>query len=97
MSRASIKRLVELSIPLTPKRLDKYVGPCPWHSSKSGTCLVVWDDEARWWCSSCKRGGDAVAWVQLLEGLNYRQALERLGLARPLLRRVRPKAGEVRA
>lgn len=27
------------------------------HESKSNTCLVIWPDDARWWCSSCKSGG----------------------------------------
>src|SRR5688500_18849683 len=29
------------------------------HASRSGSCLVVWPSEGRWWCSSCKAGGDA--------------------------------------
>jgi len=38
----------------------KWVGGCPWHSSKSGSCLTVWKDKGRWKCWSCRQGGDAV-------------------------------------
>lgn len=47
-------------------RGDRWVGACPLHRSKSGDCLVVWPDEQRWWCSSCKRGGDAEVWARLV-------------------------------
>src|SRR5690349_24920379 len=33
-------------------------GPCPWHASASGRCLVVFAGGARWWCRSCRRGGE---------------------------------------
>ncbi len=73
--------LIGQTVALKPKGDGKAVGPCPWHSSRSGECLVVWADEGRWWCSSCKRGGDAVAWVALLEGISFAKARRRLGLA----------------
>jgi hypothetical protein len=46
---------------LKPTKNGKtYQGGHPYrHDSKSGTCLVVWPGEGRWWCSSCKAGGDA--------------------------------------
>jgi len=74
--------LIGRTVGLRPKGDGKSVGPCPWHSSRSRECLVVWADEGRWWCSSCKRGGDAVAWVALLEGISFAKARRRLGLAR---------------
>ncbi len=63
-------------------------GPCPWHDSGSGRCLVVFDGGIRWWCRSCKRGGDRVAWLALSEGISFAQARGRLGLP-PTLRRAR--------
>lgn len=72
--------LIKETAPLKDKGSGKFVGPCPWHSSRSGECLVVWADEGRWWCSSCKRGGDAVAWVALVEGISFGEARKRLGL-----------------
>src|SRR5690348_16599357 len=56
--------LIEQTIgPLQRRPSGAMVGRCLWHSSRSGTCLVVWPDEGRWWCSSCRRGGDAARWV----------------------------------
>jgi hypothetical protein len=50
----------------------------PAHGSKSGACLVIWPEEGRWWCSSCRRGGDAVQAVKSLEGASYPAAVARL-------------------
>lgn len=65
--------------PFRPRPNGTHVGPCPWHASRSGTCLVVWPDTGRWWCSSCHRGGDAVAWLALVEGVTFDEARRRLG------------------
>lgn len=62
----------EFGATLREKANGKYVGDHPWrHSSKSGTCLVVWPDEGRWWCSSCRTGGDAAALVADYQGCSY--------------------------
>ena len=66
--------------PLAPRSDGRRVGPCPWHGSRTGTCLVIWPAEGRWWCSSCKRGGDLVQWVALIEGIDYQQARRKLRL-----------------
>jgi hypothetical protein len=46
----------------------------PVHGSKSGNCLVVWIEDHRWWCSSCRASGDAAALVASLRGWSYGQA-----------------------
>lgn len=51
----------------------------PVHDSESGTCLVVWPSEGRWWCSSCRQGGDGVALVMGLYGWPYARARVWLG------------------
>jgi hypothetical protein len=51
----------------------------PVHGSRSGSCVIVWPEDGRWWCSSCHRGGDAVAAVQSLEGCPRPAAIARLG------------------
>ena len=90
-----LKQIIGATVSLVHRGSEVWVGPCPWHSSKSGTCLVVWADEGRWWCSSCKRGGDAIQWVRLLEGLSYREARERLGLPVATTRVARPQSVRV--
>ncbi len=51
----------------------------PIHGSRSGTCLVAWPAEGRWWCSSCRQGGDAVALVMSLHGRGFHRARVYLG------------------
>ena len=46
----------------------------PMHASKSGRCLIVDPTLGRWWCRSCRRGGDAPAYVMDARGWSYRQA-----------------------
>jgi hypothetical protein len=81
--------------PLHRRRHGTAVGRCPWHGSRSGTCLVVWPAAGRWW-RSCRRRGDAVGWVALVEGISRAAARRRLGLppcpteARALRRRMPP-------
>jgi len=65
---------------LTLRSDGRQVGPCPWHGSRTGACLVVWPAEGRWWCSSCRRGGDLVRWTALIEGIDYQQARRKLRL-----------------
>jgi hypothetical protein len=62
------------------KRADGTVqcGHEPVHGSRSGSCVIVWPAEGRWWCSSCRRAGDAVQAVMSLQGCGYRAALARL-------------------
>jgi hypothetical protein len=46
----------------------------PFHDSKSGTCLVIWPDTGRWWCSSCRQSGDAATLVMALQDTSYHAA-----------------------
>lgn len=64
---------------LREKRPGKLVGDhAPKHGSRSGECLVIWPDEGRWHCTSCKAGGDAAGWLADLEGIPYAEAARRL-------------------
>jgi len=44
------------------------------HGSRSGACLIAWARTGRWWCSSCRRGGDAVGLVRDALGLGHTAA-----------------------
>jgi hypothetical protein len=73
--------LVEAVVgPLQHRRHGTAVGRRPGHGSRSGTCLVVRPIAGRWWCSSCRRRGDAVGWVALVEGISRAAARRRLRL-----------------
>ena len=55
-------------------------GPCAWHGSRGGRCLLVFAGGRRWRCRDCRRGGDVAAWVAALEGVTYGEARRLLGL-----------------
>ena len=44
------------------------------HSSRSGTCLSVNLTRGLWYCSSCRRGGDAIGWLVQHQGITRGQA-----------------------
>jgi hypothetical protein len=82
-------RLIERTVgPLHRRPSGDLEGPCPWHASRSGRCLVVAGGE-RWWCRSCRRGGDAVVWLISFEGIGAAEARRRLGLPPRPRRRAR--------
>jgi len=49
-------------------------GHQPFHTSKSGTCLVVWLDTGTFWCSSCHAVGGAIEWLAAWKGISRRRA-----------------------
>jgi len=48
----------------------------PCHGSKSGRCVTIDPTSGRWFCRSCRQGGDLVAAVQSLFGLDYWGAVQ---------------------
>src|SRR5439155_799434 len=46
----------------------------PMHGSKSGRCVFIEPAAGRWWCRSCRQGGDAASFVMTLNGWNYARA-----------------------
>ena len=54
-----------------------YLGRCPFHDDDTPS-LSVNQDERLWNCFGCSAGGDALAFLQLKEKLEFPQAVERL-------------------
>jgi hypothetical protein len=83
-SAADLVALVEAVVgPLHERANGSYDGHCPWHGSRSGTCLAIFrgdEGEWRWYCRSCRRSGDAVHWLTLTAGITFGEARRRLGL-----------------
>ena len=50
----------------------------PIHGSRSGRCVVISVDQGRWWCQSCRRSGDAAAYLADVLGCSYAEAAARL-------------------
>ena len=58
-------------------RADRLQSGHDWaHGSRTGGCLVFWPGEGRWWCASCRRGGDTVVLVRDAIGLDYATATD---------------------
>jgi DNA primase len=71
------------------------VGRCPFHADQGRPNLHVWADTASWFCFRCCVGGDVIRFVELAEGLSFREAVQRLtsaggSEARPVVRAAGP-------
>ena len=60
-------------------------GRCPLHKGKSDTSLTLFETPhgLRWKCQAGCGGGDAIAWLMAVEGLDFTAACAALHLARP--------------
>lgn len=56
----------------------RLVALCPFHE-ETRPSFTIFPETQRWWCFGCRRGGDVIEFVRLLEGIGFREAVERLG------------------
>src|SRR5262249_7789395 len=54
------------------------VGRCPLHADHGRPNFYVWTESQSWFCFRCNLGGDVVSLVERIEGLSFREAIERL-------------------
>src|SRR5579871_6331215 len=54
------------------------VGRCPFHVDRGRPNLHVYQS-GRWICYRCNQRGDVIAFVQRIEDLSFREAVDRLG------------------
>lgn len=60
--------------------VDRLVGPCPICGGRLASArFEVRTREQAWLCAVCPDGGDVIRLVQRVEGLEFREAIERLG------------------
>ncbi len=76
-SRMPIRELVGRYVSLKPSGKGLWKGLCPFHQEKTPSFQV---NEAKGlcYCFGCKNGGDIFAFLQKIEGIEFREALERL-------------------
>jgi DNA primase len=74
--RLSVAELISEYIKLE-KAGSNYKALCPFHNEKSPSFMVN-PDRNFWYCFGCQKGGDIFSFVQEMEGLGFREALERL-------------------
>ncbi|HVO03157.1 MAG TPA: DNA primase [Candidatus Cybelea sp.] len=75
--RVSIVELVGRKVRLQ-RRGNQATGLCPFHNEKSPSFHVYDDDEPHYHCFGCGAHGDAITFVMQTEGLEFRDAVERL-------------------
>lgn len=54
----------------------EWAGPCPWCGGRDR--FRIWPERGRYWCRGCERSGDAIQFLRDLEGLSFREALDRV-------------------
>ena len=56
-----------------------YTGFCPFHENKHTPAFVVWPETGTWRCfGACNEGGDIFQFVMKKEGLDFKEALQKL-------------------
>jgi len=56
-----------------------YTGFCPFHENKHSPAFVVWPETGTWRCfGQCNEGGDIFKFVMKREGLDFKEAMQRL-------------------
>lgn len=54
------------------------VGRCPFHADSGRPNLYVYPASESWYCFRCAIGGDAISFVERIEGVGFRRAVARL-------------------
>ncbi len=91
--RLSLKEVVGRYVALKPAGRARWKGLCPFHQEKTPSFYVD-EEKGLFYCFGCKAGGDLFAFVQRIEGLDFRGALEKLAQEAGVeLPRMGPKAG----
>jgi DNA primase len=56
-----------------------YTGFCPFHANKHTPAFVVWPETGTWRCfGECNEGGDIFKFVMKKEGIDFKEALQKL-------------------
>ena len=74
--------IIEVVSAYTPLRKSgkEYSGFCPLHSEKTPS-FTANEEKGVFYCHGCHAGGDAIRFIELIEGVDFKGALAHLGLA----------------
>lgn len=75
-SRLDIRSIVERHVKLK-KVGSSLMGLCPFHDEKSPSFSVS-ESKQLFYCFGCGKGGDAITFVQEIEGLSFKEAIQKL-------------------
>jgi DNA primase len=70
------------------------VGRCPLHEDHGRPNFYVWPETSSWFCFRCNLGGDVLRLVELVDQVDFREAVARLGVGplEPRAPSVQPRA-----
>jgi DNA primase catalytic core len=77
-TQVEVRGLVEGSGVELRRAGKDWQGRCPFHADDTAS-LVVSPGKNLWHCFGCQVGGGPIDWVMRKEGLNFREAVQRLG------------------
>jgi len=75
--RVNLVGLIESRGVKLKRRGKSFVGLCPFHEEKNPS-FTVNPEERLWHCFGCDKGGDAITFLELKEGLSFSDAADRL-------------------
>ncbi len=75
--RVSIEEIIGAQVALRPSGAGRLKGLCPFHDEKTPS-FTVNTTNGFYYCFGCGERGDAIGFVQKMEGLNFPEAIERL-------------------
>ena len=78
IDRPSIVEVISAYTPLR-KSGKEFVGLCPLHSEKTASFYLN-EDKGTFYCHGCHEGGDVIAFIQKIEGLDFKGAIAHLGI-----------------
>lgn len=73
--QTNIVTLIGEQVDLKRAGPSEWKGLCPFHSEKSPS-FTVSESEQAYYCFGCGEGGDAISFVQQIEGFNFRETVE---------------------
>ncbi len=74
-SRLDIVDLIAESLPLKPAGTGAFKAVCPFHQERTPSFYVSRTRQS-WHCFGCNEGGDHFTFIQKIEGMEFREALE---------------------
>ena len=74
---ADLYDIVSATVSLKPSGTGTFVGLCPFHDEKTGS-FNVRPSLGFWHCFGCGLGGDVFKYVEQMENIDFREAVERL-------------------
>ncbi|MFZ2804340.1 MAG: DNA primase [Patescibacteria group bacterium] len=76
-SRLDVADIVSEYLPLKPAGSGSFRACCPFHQEKTPSFYVNRPRQS-WHCFGCDQGGDIISFIEKMEGMEFREALELL-------------------